>query len=80
MTLINTRIKQIQIAEKIFSVLNENLDDLWKVSRMVVGNLNHFEQMLLIAILSKLDKFHDSIYLINIESADSLDIGYKRLN
>lgn len=74
------RNKHIQITEKGLSVLDEHMDEIRKASRVVVGNLNHSEQMLLIAILSKLDEFHDSFYSMNIEATDLLDIVYKRLN
>ncbi len=74
------RIKDIQITEKGLSVLDEHMDEIRKASRVVVGNLNHSEQMLLIAILSKLDDFHDSFYRMNIEATDLLDIVYKRVN
>ncbi|MDN3692498.1 MarR family winged helix-turn-helix transcriptional regulator [Chryseobacterium tructae] len=74
------RIKHIQITEKGLSVLDEHMDEIRKASRVVVGNLNHSEQMLLIAILSKLDEFHDSFYRMNIEAKDLLDIVYNRLN
>jgi DNA-binding MarR family transcriptional regulator len=74
------RIKHIQITEKGLSVLDAHMDEIRKASRVVVGNLNHSEQMLLIAILSKLDEFHDSFYRMNIEAMDLLDIVYKRLN
>ncbi|WP_106917471.1 MarR family winged helix-turn-helix transcriptional regulator [Chryseobacterium aurantiacum] len=74
------RIKHILITEKGISVLEEHMDEIRKASRVVVGNLNHSEQMLLIAILSKLDEFHDSFYRMNIEATDLLDIVHKRLN
>lgn len=74
------RIKHILITEKGISVLEEHMDEIRKASRVVVGNLNHSEQMLFIAILSKLDEFHDSFYRMNIEAADLLDIVHKRLN
>lgn len=74
------RTKHIQITEKGLSVLDAHMDEIRKASRVVVGNLNHSEQMLLIAILSKLDEFHDSFYRMNIEAMDLLDIVSKRLN
>ncbi|MBP2615228.1 MarR family winged helix-turn-helix transcriptional regulator [Chryseobacterium jejuense] len=74
------RIKHIQITEKGLTVLEEHMDEIRKASRVVVGNLTHSEQMLLIAILSKLDEFHDSFYRMNLESRNLLDNVYKRLN
>lgn len=74
------RMKHIQITEKGISVLEEHMDEIRKASRVVVGNLNHSEQMLLIAILSKLDEFHDSFYHMNVETGNLLDMVYKRLN
>ncbi|MEG0925390.1 MarR family winged helix-turn-helix transcriptional regulator [Chryseobacterium sp.] len=74
------RIKHILITEKGISVLEEHMDEIRKASRVIVGNLNHSEQMLLIAILSKLDEFHDSFYRMNIAATDLLDIVHKRLN
>jgi len=47
---------------------------------VVTGNLNHTERMLLIAILSKLDEFHYSMYRMNLETMDLLDTVYKKLN
>lgn len=74
------RTKHIQITEKGLAVLEEHMDEIRKASRVVVGNLNHSEQMLLIAILSKLDEFHDSLYRKKLEYRDLLDDAYKRLN
>ena len=74
------RRKHIQITEKGLAVLKEHMDEIRKASKVVVGNLTHSEQMLLIAILSKLDKFHDSFYRMNLEAGDLLDIAYKRLD
>ncbi|WP_144428940.1 hypothetical protein [Chryseobacterium sp. StRB126] len=58
----------------------EHIDEIRKASRVVVGNLTHSEQILLIAILYKLDEFHDSLYRMNQESRNLLDNVYKRLN
>lgn len=74
------RTKHIQITEKGLAVLEEHMDGIRKASRAVVGNLSHSEQMLLIAILSKLDEFHDSFYRMYLDSSDLLDVVYKRLN
>lgn len=74
------RTKHIQITEKGLSVLEEHMEEIRKASRVVVGNLTHSEQMLLIAILSKLDEFHDSFYLMNLEARYLLDNVYKSLN
>lgn len=74
------RTKHIQITEKGLAVLGEHMEEIRKASKAVVGNLSHPEQMLLIAILSKLDEFHDSFYRMHLESNDLLDIVYKRLN
>ncbi|MDR6919861.1 MULTISPECIES: MarR family winged helix-turn-helix transcriptional regulator [Chryseobacterium] len=74
------RTKHIQITEKGLTVLEENMDEIRKASNVVVGNLAHSEQMLLIAILSKLDEFHNSFYHMNLDTRDLLDIAYKRLS
>ncbi|WP_419870375.1 MarR family winged helix-turn-helix transcriptional regulator [Chryseobacterium sp. CT-SW4] len=74
------RTKHLQITEKGLTVLEEHMDEVSKVSRAVIGNLTHSEQMLLIAILSKLDEFHDSIYRMHLKSRDLMDMMYKRLN
>lgn len=74
------REKYIQMTDKGFAVLEEHMSEIRKASRVVVGDLTHSEQMLLIAILSKLDEFHDSFYRMNLEARDLLDAAYKRLN
>lgn len=74
------RTKHIQITEKGLSVLEEHMDEIGKVSKAMVGNLDYSEQKLLIAILSKLDEFHDNFYRMNLEARDLLDNVYKRLN
>lgn len=74
------RTKHIQITEKGLDVLEEHMDEIRKASMVVVGNLSHSEQMLLIAILSKLDEFHDVFYRMHLETKDLLDVVYKRLN
>ncbi len=74
------RAKYINITEKGLAVLEEHMKDIRKASRVVVGNLSHSEQMLLIIILSKLDEFHDSLYRMNLEVKDLLDEAYKKLN
>ncbi|WP_114821813.1 MarR family winged helix-turn-helix transcriptional regulator [Chryseobacterium sp. KLBC 52] len=74
------RTKHIAITEKGIAVLDEHMEEIRKASKVVVGNLTHSEQMLLIAILSKLDEFHDSFYRMNLEAMDLIDVAYKRLN
>ncbi|WP_265130115.1 MarR family winged helix-turn-helix transcriptional regulator [Chryseobacterium oranimense] len=74
------RTKHIQITEKGLSVLEEHMDEIGKVSKAMVGNLDYSEQKLLIAILSKLDEFHDNFYRMNLEARDLLDNVYKTLN
>lgn len=74
------RKKHIQITEKGLAILDQHMEEIRKASRVVVGNLTHSEQMQLIAILSKLDKFHDFFYCMNLEPRDLLDAVYKRLN
>ncbi|WP_162073859.1 MarR family winged helix-turn-helix transcriptional regulator [Chryseobacterium fistulae] len=74
------RTKYIQITEKGLAVLDEHMDEIRRASKIVVGNLAHSEQMLLITILSKLDEFHDSFYRMNLENNDLLDVVYKKLN
>lgn len=74
------RTKLIRITGKGLAVLEKNMDEIRKVSRVVVGDLAHSEQMLLIAILSKLDEFHDSFYRMNLNTKDLLDAASKKLN
>ncbi|MEJ5048742.1 MarR family winged helix-turn-helix transcriptional regulator [Chryseobacterium culicis] len=74
------RKKVIQITEKGLAVLANSMDEIRMASKVVAGNLTHPEQMLLIAILSKLDEFHHSFYRMNLESRDLLDLAYKKLN
>lgn len=74
------RTKCIHITAKGLAVLEEHMDEIRKASKVVVGNLTHSEQMFLIAILSKLDQFHDSFYQMNLEAGDLMDAAYKKLN
>ncbi|PXW17789.1 MULTISPECIES: MarR family winged helix-turn-helix transcriptional regulator [Chryseobacterium] len=74
------RIKQIQITEQGLIILNNHMDEIRKASRLVTGNLNQSERMLLISILSKLDEFHYSVYRMNLETKDLIDIACKKLN
>lgn len=74
------RKKYIQITENGLTVLEQHIEEIRKASRVVVGNLNPSEQMLLIAILSKLDEFHDSFYRLHMNSNDLLDVVFKKLN
>ncbi|REC50390.1 MarR family winged helix-turn-helix transcriptional regulator [Chryseobacterium pennipullorum] len=74
------RIRHIRITEKGLSVLDQHMDEIRKASRAVIGNLTHSEQMLLIALLSKLDYFHYSLYCMNLQAMDLLDAAYKKLN
>lgn len=74
------RKKYIQITENGLIVLEQHIEEIRKASRVVVGNLNPSEQMLLIAILSKLDEFHDSFYRLHMNSNDLLDVVFKKLN
>lgn len=74
------RTKYIQITEKGLAILQKHMDEIRKASKVVVGNLTHSEQMLLIAILSKLDEFHDSFYRMNLKNGNLLDIVYRKLN
>ncbi|MFP7655461.1 MarR family winged helix-turn-helix transcriptional regulator [Chryseobacterium proteolyticum] len=74
------RTKHVQLTQEGLTVLNEHMDEIRKASRAVVGNLTHSEQMLFIAILSKLDEFHHSLYRMNLEAQELLDAVYKKLN
>ncbi|UWX62641.1 MarR family winged helix-turn-helix transcriptional regulator [Chryseobacterium oranimense] len=74
------RTKHIHITEKGLAILDEHMDEIRKASKVVVGNLTHSEQMLLIILLSKLDEFHDYYFRMNLETRDLLDNVYKRLN
>lgn len=74
------RIKNIKITQKGLAVLDDHMDEIRRVSRAVTGNLTHSEQMLLIAVLSKLDEFHNSFYRMNLETKDLVNAVYKKLN
>ncbi|WET49942.1 MarR family winged helix-turn-helix transcriptional regulator [Chryseobacterium indologenes] len=74
------RRKYIQITDQGIVILEEYMDEIRKASKVVVGNLTHSEQMLLIAILSKLDEFHNTFYRMNMANGNLLDIVYKKLN
>jgi len=74
------RIKNIKITQKGLAVLDDHMDEIRRVSRVVTGNLTHSEQMLLIAVLSKLDEFHNSFYRMNLETKDLVNAVYKKLN
>ncbi|MFS4469929.1 MarR family winged helix-turn-helix transcriptional regulator [Chryseobacterium sp. T20] len=74
------RTKHITITEKGIAVLEEHMEEIRKASKAVVGNLTHSEQMLLIAILSKLDEFHASFYQMNLANDSLLDVVNKKLS
>lgn len=74
------RTKHITITEKGIAVLEEHMKEIRKASKAVVGNLTHSEQMLLIAILSKLDEFHASFYQMNLANNSLLDVVNKELS
>ncbi|UKB81047.1 MarR family winged helix-turn-helix transcriptional regulator [Chryseobacterium sp. MEBOG07] len=74
------RTKHIQITKKGLDILDKHMDKIRKASRIVIGDLTHSEQMLLIAILTKLDDFHHSVYHMNLEATHLLDNAYKKLN
>lgn len=74
------RKKYIRITDKGLAILEEHMQEIRKASRILAGNLTHSEQMLLIAILSKLDEFHGYFYRMNLEARDLLDAAYRKLN
>ena len=65
------RSKEIAITEKGKSELNIIFAEMAKTSEIVTGNLEEEEQLELIRLLTKLDKFHNE--LVNTEDLESID-------
>ncbi|WP_426478423.1 MarR family winged helix-turn-helix transcriptional regulator [Chryseobacterium sp. CBSDS_008] len=74
------RTKYLTITGLGLNMLDNHMDEIRKASKAVLGDLTHSEQMLLIAILSKLDEFHYSFYRANLEAIHLLDTVHKKLN
>lgn len=66
------RSKIIQITENGIKALDEQMDKIRQATKIVAGNLTHFEKMELIRLLKKLNNFHHPIYEENIENENLL--------
>lgn len=67
------RSKVLNITEAGKSALENQMDKIRVATKIVSGNLNQSEKMELIRILDKLEKFHQPIFLRNIDSQKLLD-------
>lgn len=70
---IDRRSKLLRITEAGKLALENQMDKIRNASQIVAGNLNDSEKMNLIDILTKLDEFHNPIYLKNIDSQKLLE-------
>lgn len=57
--------------------LDQQMEKIRNASKIVTGNLNQSEKMELIRILSKLDQFHQPIFLQNIDSSKLIETVYQ---
>jgi DNA-binding MarR family transcriptional regulator len=67
------RSKIIQITELGLQALEQQMGKIRQATKIVTGDLSHFEKMELIRLLDKLDRFHQPIFSKNIESAELLE-------
>jgi DNA-binding MarR family transcriptional regulator len=70
------RSKIISITTKGIGALEEIMGKIRQASQIVTGNLSEAEKMQLIKILQKLDRFHQAIYVQNIEPDQLIPIAY----
>ena len=67
------RSKIIQITKKGLQALEQQMDKIRQATKIVTGDLTHSEKIELISLLSKLDHFHQPIFLKNMNSAELLE-------
>jgi len=70
---IDKRSKVLNINNKGLKVLENQMDEIRKATKIVTGDLTHNEKMGLIGLLNKLNDFHQSIYEKNIEPRNLLN-------
>src|SRR5690606_2472461 len=70
---IDKRSKVLKINDKGLKVLENQMDEIRKATKIVTGDLTHNEKMELIVLLNKLNDFHQSIYEKNIEPRNLLN-------
>ncbi|HUH18405.1 helix-turn-helix domain-containing protein [Albibacterium sp.] len=70
---IDKRSKVLKINDKGLKVLENQMDEIRKATKIVTGDLTHNEKMELIGLLNKLNDFHQSIYEKNIEPRNLLN-------
>ncbi len=67
------RSKVIRITKAGLDALEQQMDKIRQATRIVTGDLTYPEKMELIRLLTKLDRFHQPIFSLNIGSAELLD-------
>lgn len=68
-SLTDKRSKIIRLTDTGAGVLATHMDKIRDATNIVTGDLTHAEKMELIRLLSKLDRFHNPIFLQNVDSA-----------
>ncbi|WP_028122632.1 MarR family winged helix-turn-helix transcriptional regulator [Epilithonimonas tenax] len=71
------RSKVLRITDEGTMALDQQMEKIRNASKIVTGNLNQSEKMELIRILSKLDQFHQPIFLQNIDSSKLIETVYQ---
>ncbi len=74
------RSKMLQITPKGTNALEKQMDKIRKATQIVTGNLTYPEKMELIRLLTKLNDFHHSIYCMNVETPELLQVAYNQIN
>ncbi len=70
---VDKRSKVLKITSKGLEVLDKQMYKIRQATKIVTGDLTHYEKMELIRLLNKLNDFHQPIYDKNIEPSNLLD-------
>ena len=73
---IDKRTKIISITQKGLDVLEKQMNNIRKATRIVSGNLTNSEKNELIRLLNKLDHFHSEIFGRNIDTKNLIETVY----
>ncbi|KXH79030.1 MarR family winged helix-turn-helix transcriptional regulator [Chryseobacterium kwangjuense] len=73
---LDKRSKLIRISERGLQIIEIQMKKIRKATKIVAGNLTHSEKMELIHLLNKLDRFHNPIFLRNINSDQLINKVY----
>lgn len=73
---VDKRTKMIKITDKGLEALDNQMSQIRKATNIVSGSLNYSEKMELISILTKLDEFHQPIFLRNTDSKELINLVY----